>query len=183
METPALSYQELSDLLLDTLRSVVDERSATYVAGPLATGRLYYDELLAGTLTAEDVRQSNDLTMRTMVRKLRARLRRPIIDSGVLHVQHWSPGEHGNFFLRVVAELCRDVIFMDGWEFSSGATKEFVFAQEQGIPCLDNSENVITLEHGRQLIEDAMKVVRQSGGPLEVFARRLAALGAITPDV
>lgn len=182
METAVLSYEDLSGLLLDALRSVVDERSATYVAGPLATGRLYYDEFLAGTLSAEDVRQSNELTMRTAVRALRSRVGHPVIDSGVLRVPHWSPSEHGDFYLRVVAELCRDVVFMDGWEFSSGATKEFVFAQEQRIPCLDSSENAITLEQGRQLIDEAMKAVQRSGRPVDVFQRRLVALGGPAPN-
>lgn len=183
METPALSYDELSDLLLDALRSVVDERSATYVAGPLATGRRYYDELLAGIPNVEDVRRSNERSMRRVVSELRGRLGWPVIDPGVLRVNHWSPSEHGTLFLRVVADLCRDVVFVEGWEFSSGATKEFVFAQEQGIPCLDSSENIITLEQGRLLLQDAMTVVGQSGGPVEVFERRLAALGQISPPV
>jgi hypothetical protein len=179
METP-LSYGALSDLLLDALRSVVDGKSATYVAGPLATGRLYYDELVAGTLSAENVRRSNESAMREFVRTLRARAARPVIDSGVLRVSHWSPGEHGAFFLRVVAELCRDAVFMDGWEFSSGATKEFVFAQEQGIRCLDSAEKAISREQGHQFIQAAMQTVRQAGGDPHVFERRLAALATLS---
>lgn len=120
--------------------------------------------------------------MRAFVRTLRASAGRPVVDSGVLRVRHWTPGEHGDFFLRVVAELCREVVFMEGWEFSSGATKEFVFAQEQGIPCLDGSENLISLEQGRQLIAAGMDVVRQAGGSLDVFTRRLTALGTLPPE-
>jgi hypothetical protein len=104
----------------------------------------------------------------------------PVIDSGVLRVPHWSAREHGDFFLRVIAELCCDVILLDGWEYSSGATKEFIFAQQHGVPCFDASNIELTLERGRLLIEQAMEVVRESGGPFDVFERRLQSISGLS---
>lgn len=171
-----MDYRELSDLLMKAFASVVDKKTATYVAGPLATGRRYYDELAAGTLQAEAVRESNELAMRSFVRQLRGRGDRIIIDSGVLRVSIWTPSEHGDFFLRLIADYCREIVFLDGWEFSSGATKEFVYAFERGIRCLDSSEHEISLEQGKRLVEMAIAKVREVGGPTDVFERRLAAI-------
>jgi hypothetical protein len=117
--------------------------------------------------------------MRSFVRTLRERAARPVIDSGVLRVAHWSGSEHGEFFMRVISELCREVVFLNGWEFSSGATKEFIFSLERGIRCLDASGIELTLVRGERLITRAMTVVRGAGGPLDVFERRLQALTAV----
>ncbi len=171
-----MAYEDLAELLLKAMHSVTSERSATYVAGPLATGRRYYEALAAGqTVDAEALRSQNGAEIRRMVDQLRSRTV-ITIDPGLLRVSTWSGSEHGDFFLRVIESLCARVAFVDGWHFSSGATKEFVFAQELGIPCVDGDLAPLNVRRGLELVELAIAEVAALGCPIDVLERRRVAL-------
>lgn len=170
------SSPPLADLLMDAMRSMTGAASAIYVAGPLATGRRFYERSSAAGAAEEEVRRLNEGDLRNTVDSLRRRGVAPVIDSGILRVPTWSAAEHGDFFLRVIGELCSLVVFVDGWEYSSGATKEFLYAQAKGIPCRDSHDNLLTPMRARSLIEAASISVSGGGEPIDVFRRRLQTL-------
>jgi hypothetical protein len=173
MTTPELP---LAELLLTAMLSAVDEGSCSYVAGPLATGRKYYELSAAGAFDAELLRSENENAMREFVRSLRSKSLTPVVDSGRLRVSQWTGAEHGDFFLEVIRTLCKEVVFMDGWNFSSGATKEFVFSQRAGISCVDAQGLRLAVSRGRSLIVEASEYVATLGQSGEVFERRLRAI-------
>jgi len=167
----------MAELMLDAMLSCVEEQSAHYVAGPLATGLRYYEAAAGQEVKGEEVRRANEADMRMFVARLRADSGEPVIDSGRLRIPSWTPREHGAFFLEVIHRMSKDVVFMNGWEYSTGATKEFVYAQAQGVPTLDAGLQVLSLGRAAELIGGALAAAEELGHPnAEVFERRLLAV-------
>jgi hypothetical protein len=109
--------------LLDAIGSVVPRRGGAYVAGPLATGRKYYELLASGQESAaSDVREHNESKMKAYVVSLRERLSYPVIDPGLLKVEEWTSREIGEFYIEVIDLFAKEMWFMDGWQYSRGAT-------------------------------------------------------------
>lgn len=151
--------------------SIVEPHSAAYVAGPLDTGRQYFENLVAGRNAT--VRELNQSAMREFARNLRSQLPYPVIDPGPLRVAGWTGREYAIFFLDVIAEYVRELRLMDGWEFSRGATKEFQFAIGNSIPCLDATGRRLAVEEGSRLISDAATAVDTLGLDGSVLRRHL----------
>lgn len=163
--------------LLDALRSVVAPREGAYVAGPLNTGpRLYEDP----PLEVSAIRAANDLDMKAFVAQLRETLRRPVIDTSQLRPRGWSDRQIGDFFLTVLGELAREAWFIDGWEFSRGATKEFEHCVRLGIPCFGANGEVLPSSSGMQLLAEAISRVEAHGADASRLRARLQALATIS---
>src|SRR5258707_472701 len=120
------STSTTSEKFLMLLDSVLAKRSAIYVAGPLDTGRIYYEALARG-YGNEDVRLRNQEALTSFAIRLRMRFNPvPVIDPGPLRVSEWSAHEIGQFFLETIKRYAKEAWFIDGWEYSSGATKEYL---------------------------------------------------------
>ena len=161
--------------LLDALRSVVAPRGGAYVAGPLNTGPRLYEE---APLEARAIRAANDLDMRAFVAQLRETVRRPVIDTSQLRPLGWSDRQIGEFFLAVLSELAGEAWFIDGWEFSRGATKEFEHCIRLGIPCFGGNGEALPSSSGMQLITEAIVRVEAHGEDASRLRARLQALTA-----
>jgi hypothetical protein len=146
-------------LLLD---SVLELKSCAYVAGPLDSGKDYYERLAAGQLSPQ-VRLENEGRLSKFVAGLRRRLEYPVIDPGPLRVPTWDGRDHGIFFLQVVHRYARECWFLNGWEYSTGATAEFVFCSSTNMPCLSESGEPLTARQGLELIRTAADAVLDLG--------------------
>lgn len=171
-----MEYDELATLLRLAFGSVLEPGSARYVAGPLATGRAFYEQQAAGTLELTQLRDVNTAAMRAFAVALRRSGPDPVIDPGLLRVSSWDGAQHGDFFLGLLGEFSRQVVLMGDWEFSSGATKEFVYATAHDIECVNAAGQRVTLADGRRLITSALTTVRGLGLTSASLERRLAAL-------
>lgn len=148
--------------LIQLLDSVLPPKSCAYVAGPLDHGRAYYEGLAAG-LKQPHLRSINEQILSRFAESLRARLPYPVFDPGHLKIEGWKGHDYSVFFLEVVERYAKEVWFLDGWQFSHGATKEFVLCCRESVPCLDQSGRPLTTESGRALIEEAAKYVDALG--------------------
>jgi len=167
----------LERYLLDAIASVVPEHGGAYVAGPLATGKRHYELLSSGDeLAASQVRSENENKMRTFVVSLRQRLPYPVIDPGLIKVDTWSNREIGDFYLKIVEHFVKEIWFMDGWEYSRGATKEFQFAVTRNVRCLDARGAAISSADGCNLISDVITHLDQLGLDASRFADRIATI-------
>jgi hypothetical protein len=157
-----MNFDEMSGLLFQTLESVLPARSCAYVAGPIDSGPAYYGALSSG-VDASHVREENEQRLRAFVDLLRARLDCPVFDPSILRIESWTPNQHGDFFIRVLERFAKEVWFIDGWEFSHGATKEFVNCVRLGIPCLNEAGLVFDAPLGEALIREASDYVDSLG--------------------
>ena len=131
-----------ADVAFQMTQSIVGDHRVLYASGPLDSGpRLYR---LMKELGVPDqgevvrkigldefrrrVREPNEQELSRFSRQLRITRGDMVIDPGILKVPDWSGGHYSYFFLEVIRRFVREIWLMDGWELSSGATKEFVAA-------------------------------------------------------
>jgi hypothetical protein len=163
-----------ADVLFAAMQSVVAPHSCCYVAGPLTSSEARLMSR-SDSLSAE-IESSNRARMRAFTQHLRQELNHPVIDSSILQVPGWNGSQYGGFFLRVMEELCSEVRFLDGWEYSMGATKEFVRAQELRVSCLDESGGELVLATGVELIQRVANKLGKSGIDNSAHLKRLDSL-------
>jgi hypothetical protein len=148
--------------LFQILDSVLEPKSCAYVAGPLDSGKAYYERVASGDHTPA-VRAENESRLNAFVLNLRQRLKYPVFDSGLLKVSGWSGRDYSTFFLEVIRRYAKECWFMNGWEYSTGATKEFVFCCTIQTPCLVESGERLIARDGVRLIHEAADFVRGLG--------------------
>jgi hypothetical protein len=146
-------------VLLQLLGSVLEPKSCAYVAGPLESGKTHYESSAAGSQSL-GVRLENEKRLSDFVLGLRNRLTYPVFNSGLLRVPSWKGRDYGAFFLDVIRGYARECWFLDGWEYSTGATKEFVFSCAIGVPCFAESGEFLTVVDGVDLVRNAAEYVR-----------------------
>ena len=108
--------------LFQILDSVLGPKSCAYVAGPLDSGREYYERMASGDHRLE-VRGKNESRLHGLVLNLRERLEYPVFDSGLLKVSDWSGRDYGRFFLAVIRRYAKVCWLMNGWEYSIGQNR------------------------------------------------------------
>jgi hypothetical protein len=159
---PEHSLLAPAEELFQILDSVLEPKSCAYVAGPLGSGRAYHERIALGDRRPA-VRAENESRLSGYVLNLRKRLGCPVFDSGLLKVSGWSGRDYGTFFLEVIRRYAKECWFMDGWAYSIGATKEFVFCCTIQTPCLAESGERLIVEEGMRLIHEAADFVRGLG--------------------
>ena len=137
-------------------------RSCAYVAGPLDSGGAYYEKVAVG-LVSPKVREENEKRLGGFVEHLRSTLPYPVFDPGTLKVDGWTDAQHGAFFIRVLEKVAKEAWFINGWEFSHGATREFMHCTSLKIPCLNEMGGIIDLNAGRMMIGNAAEYVSSLG--------------------
>jgi hypothetical protein len=145
--------------LFQILDSVLEPKSCAYVAGPLNSGRIYYERIVSGD-RSQPVRAENECLLSGFVLGLRKRLHYPVFDSGLLKIASWSGRDYGTFFLEVIRRYAKECWFVNGWEYSTGATEEFVFCCGLSVPCFAESGERLILPEGLRLIRTAADYVR-----------------------
>lgn len=160
--------------LLAMLASVAPRRGCAYVAGPLATGKVFYDRIASGKQQlAATTREENELLVSHFVKYLRNRVAYPVIDPGVLRISQWSSKRMGDFFLQIIEVYAKEAWFINGWEFSRGATKEYVHCLFNNIPCLDETGMIITADNAAAMIQRTVDYLRGLGIDGDRFEERI----------
>jgi hypothetical protein len=172
-----MDQESLQKHLLDAIGSVVPQRGGAYVAGPLATGKRYYELLASGQEDlASEIRTENEKKMKAFVASLRSRLPYPVIDPGLIKIGDWTSTEIGNFYIKVIEHFVKEIWFMDEWEYSRGATKEYQFAVANRINCLDATGNVISPEKGSNMVSEVVIHLTKLGLDSSRFADRVSGI-------
>lgn len=152
---------EIQAICLQLLNSVLAPRSCAYASGPLDSGVLLYENPTG--MSAAEIRRHNQTQLTNFTIQLRQRLTYPVIDPGLLRVSGWVGKDYGSFFLKVMEQYAKEAWFIDGWEFSYGATKEFLFFTSLGRPCLNQRGEPLSTQVGKDLIQDAIIRLEEKG--------------------
>jgi hypothetical protein len=171
-------------------RTVVEQRSAYYVSTPITTGRRFVKWRSATALAEVDPRyvdehrrrviQVNFEEVRPFVHSLRRRLSVPVIDPTALDdIPGWTQEDYRSLWARVIERYVDTVVFVYGWEYSSGCSYEFLVAKQAGVKTVDSAMNELTIRDGLILLAAAMDDYRQANLSveyLETIQRQLSAL-------
>jgi anti-sigma factor RsiW len=106
----------------------------------------------------------NRRRIHAFVERLRSHLPYPVIDSALLEVSHWDGHDYGEFFIEVLRRHAKEIRFLDGWEYSRGATKEFVAAVEWAdIALYDERGAHLSAAAGADLLRSAIADLTRYG--------------------
>ncbi len=115
------------------LGSVLQPRSATYVSSPITSGR----RLLHWHISPQRTEQRfEEMVLRpnledavTAITRIRASVRQPVIDPTALpSLVGWSQDDYRYLWRLVIESFANEVVFLDGWAYSSGCAYEFLIA-------------------------------------------------------
>jgi hypothetical protein len=60
-----------------------------------------------------------------------------------MRVDGWDGRAYDDFFLEVIRRFVGQAWFIDGWEYSHGATKEYILCTELGLERIDEGGDVL----------------------------------------
>lgn len=160
-----LPTDRLCDLLLAVLPRCLDAALATiYLSVPITSGRSYLKqrsrEVAAGDGDgqARAVALKSNLTRASVaVERLRSSEAANVIDPSKLpDIPGWTQTSYHTFWSGVIAAYPHKVVFLDGWHYSVGCTREFADAIRFGLPAF--TENLAELDAytGIQLVQAAL---------------------------
>jgi len=158
-------------------QTVVEGHSAYYVSTPITSGTRFVKWRSSSGLTEVDatyvdehrrhVIDANRAEVRPFVQALRRRYSVPVIDPTALDdVPGWTQADYRTFWGRVIERYADTVIFMHGWEYSSGCSYEFIVAKKAAVNTVDSEMNVISVADGHAKLTEAVTAYHQVGIPV-----------------
>jgi hypothetical protein len=182
--------ESLHEQLLRAFACVAAAHSATYVSGPITTGRRFLHWYAKsghsiGQNTAEyrktvlqEVISPNERDLAQLARQVRQSTTDVVIEPTPLMIPGWSQSEFHQFWVDLIARFCRRMIVIDGWQYSAGCAIEFRQGVQMGIPVQDPRGREVTLSEGQALILRAAHEIGSvndvhEDGPLRALGHRL----------
>lgn len=176
-----------AEAMLAALRTVLVDREAVYVSSPITTGPRYLRWLqrTGGSSVdresiqfKEHVVAPNLATASRVIRQARDSYfpGRPVIDPTALGDRpDWEQHRYHSFWLSVIREFVGTVLFIDGWEYSTGCTLEYIEAVSADIPLLTESLEPLRSDFAATLLAQADDAYASLGieVPALVVARSL----------
>jgi hypothetical protein len=187
---PAKADREtVAGAMFEVLDGVIRHRDAVYVSVPITTGKRFLEwrrGLGAGLSPSRrryqrehafHVVEPNRRHVKPIIALVEERLKRIVIDPTTLgHVPNWTQADYHAFWTQVIERYVSTVVFMDGWEFSSGCTYEFLTAVHVGAQLLREDLTPLRLEEGEQLIQDAIAALDDEVLPTAPLREALGAI-------
>jgi hypothetical protein len=188
-----LDGSHLARHLLELLDGVVEDRQAIYISVPITTGKRFLEwrRGLGAQLAPSDehyskehethVIEPNQANVKPILQSVRNHLRREaregvVIDPTTLQVSSWTQADYYTFWTTVIARYVSTAVFMNGWEFSSGCTKEFLAAVRAGAELLQEDLRPLNLIEGERLVRNAISALDDEiipKAPLEEALREI----------
>ncbi len=184
---------QLARHLLELLDGVIEDRQAIYISVPITTGKRFLEWRRGpgARLAPSDehyskehethVIEPNQAYVRPLIQSVRNHLRREgregvVIDPTTLQVSSWTQADYHNFWTTVIARRVSTVVFMNGWEYSSGCVKEFLAAVRAGAELLQEDLRPLDLIEGERLVRNAISALDDEiipKAPLEEALREI----------
>lgn len=161
--------------MLLAMKCIIGECRATYISGPITTGRnfvIWHNEYFSCAANVNDenykhdfqsaVVRINEQTILKVAELIRSRQSRPVIEPGSLFVSGWRQKDYIFFWEKVLKNFVFDVVLVDGWQYSAGCVAEFMIATDCGYAIRSEAGQAVSLEIGRNLILNAISEIEKS---------------------
>lgn len=156
-----------SELLYAGLSCVVDEgHRAVYVSSPITTGHALLDWHASGQVGnyRDRVIGTNIARARAVVRLVRSKFEQPVIDPTSLpDVPDWVQVDYHAFWVGVIERFVQTIVFVDGWESSTGAVIEYAAGKRLGLTLLDQHLEPIAHDAAISRVESTMRALENLG--------------------
>lgn len=166
--------------------------SATYVSTPITTGPAWLAWQQAagpGEIDADAHRQQvivpNLHRAQRLIQKIRTaegRRQHPVIDPISLDdVPHFTQPDYHRLWAGVVRRFAARVVFLEGWQYSTGCAVEYRVALERHLDLFDEDLKPLGLDKALRLLRDAEARLGQTASvPIELTAARIATESALS---
>jgi hypothetical protein len=156
---------------------VLGGKRATYVSGPITTGRAYVEWAAAASddeaIPPSELRKANEVAIIRHAEKLRLS-GRLVIEPASFGVPWWSQLDYHEFWIEVIRQYVCEMVVLDGWEYSLGCVLEFQAAIGAGVPVLDTNNSPVSDTLGRARMLSALEVLESKRSErLLAFAEKL----------
>jgi hypothetical protein len=153
-----------------------------YVSTPITSGRRFADwsnsrasdfDLSHPETYQEflrEVLEPNSEDARTVIKKLRGRFNKTLIDPTALKdIEGWIQDDYRFLWARVIEQYAGTVVFLNGWQYSNGCAYEFLVANQVSPRCVILTETLetLTLEQGTHMVNAAIIEFRSSRSPVD----------------
>jgi hypothetical protein len=185
---PQTTHEREIDALLNVLGSVIVGRSAVYVSTPITSGRRFarwssnrdieFDLSHPETYLEfkREVLEPNSEHARGIIKNLRNLFAKALIDPTALRdIEGWVQDDYRVLWARVIEQYAESVVFLDGWQYSSGCTYEFLVAHRMtpSPSILQERLQPLTLEEGIRLMKQAIVELQNSKLPTDFLQQVL----------
>ncbi len=177
----------IATLLRSAYHSVLGAAGAVYVSMPITTGErlVAWCEAHPGARPSPDehraeVMDPNVAAGRAVADRIRATSALPAVDPSGLSVPGWGQPEYNGFWHDIVRRHAREVVVVDGWEYSTGCCIELSAARAQGLIVRDEGGQEIDDDRARTFLTRAVERLTAVGLPCDEQQRMLDA-GSAAP--
>ena len=155
----------------EILKDVFANNRIVYASLPITTGWRYLEWLK----TAKDpndkeakyreVVTPNIKDGRKAIAALRRRLHRTIIDPSQLEniKLNWEQVDYYRFWDAIIKDVATELVFMDGWECSTGCCHELISALEAGKPIYTQDYKPLSVETAAAMIDHSLEAYQLQG--------------------
>ncbi len=169
-------------MLLNVLASVLENHTGVYISTPITSGRRFADWSSSRATEFDlshpetyqeflrEVLEPNSEDARTVIKKLRARFNKTLIDPTALKdIEGWIQDDYRYLWAKVIEQYAGTVIFLNGWQYSNGCAYEFLVANKVSPQRLILKETLepLTLDEGTVLVKAAVIEFRNSRLPVD----------------
>jgi len=155
--------------MLSVFATVIDGRDALYVSSPFTTGRHAADwiarngigqpeDALNSDHFREQILAANRERAAEFVRSIRRhRPEVPVVISptALPDVPSWTQADYRFFWGRVIAKYAERVVFLEGWENSSGCAYEYLCAVSSGAKTLNEHLRPLSFQEALKRLDNA----------------------------
>ena len=190
---PVSGHADQVAVFIQLLRCVVPSHSAVYLSTPITSGSRYLEwhSTLGNSLTdprfdypsehRANVVAPNSERAKHVAADLRLTFSRCVIDpSSFPDIPEWTQDDYRAFWGSTVTEFAHTVVFMDGWEFSTGCVFEFFVSTERGITRLAQNLAPLIDTDALGMLERARLRLSAAGQRTSFHDTVIAALNRLT---
>lgn len=187
-ELVSLDPHQLIPDLLDLVAAVgVRPHSCLYVSTPITTGKDHFrtnvgsvgDGLVRADIIAANIRRARDV-----VEELRSSRVETVIDpTGLMDVPGWEQNDYHMLWVATIERSVKEILFIDGWQYSVGCTKEFGAALRLQLPILDLRGAQLDYSVGLELLSSAAQETAEVLGVDAPLIQAVAEVEQFASDV
>lgn len=171
---PSTGRKNEIDRAISKIEIAAAGQTTTYLSTPITTGRRLYDYIKdQGLNTPEQLRQEERLSLVVRPNIRRAREVRDLIERSLggyvidpteIEFDAWTQSDYRVLWAEVIARIALRVVFVDGWQYSSGCAYECLSAARNHRQLLSEQLRPITLERAVELLREATTDIRAQCG-------------------
>lgn len=171
------------DALLSFARCFgLDQQKAVYVSTPITTGPSFLawrrqDPSLVESHPGydadhrEQVVEGNLARAQQVVTRVRGAFAGPVIDpTRLADVEGWRQADYHRFWAEVVVSFAHTVVFVDGWQYSTGCAVEFAAAVRHRLALLDENLTAFEPARGVKLLAAGIADLSKAGLDVRLLA-------------